>query len=283
MPLAALLFSANRVKRLSAIDADRRRGAAVAFGSLALARPTPGRRGVGGFPALRVSAGEGDHAIHWLNLGDGGGGAGRRSDSPVVTIARNSQAGLDRGLRVGRQRRHREEPIGRRGDPGGRRAPYAPLDRHASLAMTVCNLSTPRPGLGDTIARNICHKTLKTLIQRPSPLPRPDPGASLRMSKDASARTERPQPLIILQHPRARPGDQDEVHGMAARQARRESKMAPHLLENTRNRRGNGSPDAELDPGIAMRFVSWRHGLAATCEIKIAALTPRTRSIVLKK
>ena len=29
----------------------------------------------------------------------------------------------------------------------------------------------------------------------------------------------------------------------------RELKMAPHLLENTRNRRGNGRPDAELDPG----------------------------------
>ncbi len=26
--------------------------------------------------------------------------------------------------------------------------PYAPLDRHASLAMTECNLSTPCPGLG---------------------------------------------------------------------------------------------------------------------------------------
>jgi hypothetical protein len=73
------------------------------------------------------------------------------------------QAGLDRGPRVGRQRRHREEPTGRRGDPGDRRAPYAPLDRHASLAMTVCNLSTPRPGLGDTAAHKIRPKALKTL------------------------------------------------------------------------------------------------------------------------
>ncbi len=37
--------------------------------------------------------------------------------------------------------------------------------------------------------------------------------------------------------------------------------MAPHLLENTRNRLANGRP-AELDPG--MRFLSWRPGLAVT-------------------
>ncbi len=57
--------------------------------------------------------------------------------------------------------------------------------------------------LAATIARNTCRKILKTLIQRPGPLPRPGPGSSLGMSKGASARTERPHPLIILQHPRA--------------------------------------------------------------------------------
>ena len=38
--------------------------------------------------------------------------------------------------------------------------------------------------------------------------------------------------------------------------------MAPHLLENTRNRLENGRP-RELDPGITMRLLSWRPGLAA--------------------
>ena len=95
------------------------------------ARATRGRRGVVGFPPLRVSAGEGDHPK------DGGGGAGRRSDALVVAIA-----------------------------------------------------------------RNICRKTLKTLIQRPGPLPRPDPGSSPWMSKDASARSERPNAPIIFQYPR---------------------------------------------------------------------------------
>ncbi len=41
--------------------------------------------------------------------------------------------------------------------------------------------------------------------------------------------------------------------------------MAPHLLENTRNRLANGRP-AELDPGITMRFLSRPPGLAATPE-----------------
>ena len=44
-----------------------------------------------------------------------------------------------------------------------------------------------------------------------------------------------------------------------------ESKMAPHLLENTRNRLGNGRPH-ELDPGIRMRFLSWPSGLAVTAD-----------------
>ena len=57
------------------------------------------------------------------------------------------------------------------------------------------------PGLGVAVARNICRKTLKTLIQRPGRLPRRDLGSSPGMSKDASARTERPHPLIIFQHP----------------------------------------------------------------------------------
>ena len=46
-----------------------------------------------------------------------------------------------------------------------------------------------------------------------------------------------------------------------------DSQMAPHLLENTRNRLGNGRPRAELDPG--MRFLSWRPGLAVTLARKI--------------
>ncbi len=41
-----------------------------------------------------------------------------------------------------------------------------------------------------------------------------------------------------------------------------DSQMAPHLLENTRNRLENGRP-RELDPGITMRLLSWRPGLAA--------------------
>ncbi len=43
-----------------------------------------------------------------------------------------------------------------------------------------------------------------------------------------------------------------------------DSQMAPHLLENTRNRVGNGRPHPELDPGIRMRFLPWRSGLAVS-------------------
>ncbi len=43
-----------------------------------------------------------------------------------------------------------------------------------------------------------------------------------------------------------------------------DSQMAPHLLENTRNRLGNGRPNAEPDPGIAMTFLSRPPGLAVT-------------------
>ncbi len=55
-----------------------------------------------------------------------------------------------------------------------------------------------------------------------------------------------------------------------------ESKMAPHLLENTRNRIENGRPHAELDPGIRMRFLSWRPGLsvAAGRNCQAGALRP---------
>ncbi len=48
--------------------------------------------------------------------------------------------------------------------------------------------------------------------------------------------------------------------------------MAPHLLENTRNRLGNGRPDAELDPGITMSFLSWRPGLAANQRLQRAIM-----------
>ncbi len=43
-----------------------------------------------------------------------------------------------------------------------------------------------------------------------------------------------------------------------------DSQMVPHLLENTRNRLGNGRPHPELDPGIRMRFLSWQSGLAVS-------------------
>ncbi len=49
-----------------------------------------------------------------------------------------------------------------------------------------------------------------------------------------------------------------------------ESKMAPHLLENTRNRVGNGRPRAGLDPGIRMRLLPWRPGLAVAAARKIS-------------
>ncbi len=73
-------------------------------------------------------------------------------------------------------------------------------------ASSVATLETrpekPVAGRPDVaVARNICRKILKTLIQRPGPLPRHDPGSSPVMSKDASARTERPHPPIVFQHP----------------------------------------------------------------------------------
>ncbi len=62
--------------------------------------------------------------------------------------------------------------------------------------------------------------------------------------------------------------------GRAGRAGRRlgESKKVPHLLENTRNRLGNGRPDAELDPGITMSFLSWRPGLAANQRLQRAIM-----------
>ncbi len=65
-----------------------------------------------------------------------------------------------------------------------------------------------------------------------------------------------------------------------------DSQMAPHLLENTRNRVGNGRPEAEPDAGIAMRFLSWPPGLGVTVARKtrpkpLKTLNPRpTRSAV---
>ena len=61
--------------------------------------------------------------------------------------------------------------------------------------------------------------------------------------------------------------------GRAGRAGRRlgESKKVPHLLENTRNRLGNGRPDAELDPGIT-RFWSWPPGLAANQRLRRAIM-----------
>ena len=49
-----------------------------------------------------------------------------------------------------------------------------------------------------------------------------------------------------------------------------DSQMAPHLLENTRNRVGNGRQHAELDPGIRMRLLPWRPGSAVTTARKIS-------------
>ena len=99
-----------------------------------------------------------------------------------------------------------------------------------------------------SIARNTCRKTLKTWIQRPGPRPCPDHKSSPRLSEDDSARPERPHPLRFMFWP---PGP-----AVAS-----ELKMAPHLLENTRNRLENGRPHAQPDPGIGMRFLSWRPGL----------------------
>ncbi len=48
--------------------------------------------------------------------------------------------------------------------------------------------------------------------------------------------------------------------------------MAPHLLENIRNRLGNGRPDAELDPRITMRVLSSRPGLAANQRLRRAIM-----------
>ena len=95
--------------------------------------------------------------------------------------------------------------------------------------------------LAVTIARNTCRKTLKTLIQRPGPL-------LMR--------------FMVWRLGQAVDGD---------------LQMAPHLLENTRNRLGNGRPDAELDPGIRMSFPGStskralsRYGLAAAKDIGVS-------------
>ncbi len=134
---ADLIFIHNGAPQaLVGCQAAERRASSAAHPRFA--RATRGRSGVGGFPPLRVSAGEGDRSK------DNCGGVGRRSDASAVAIARNT-----------------------------------------------------------------CRKTLKTWIQRPGPRPRPDPKSSPEMSEDASARTERPHPLIIIQQA------QDEV--MAAR------------------------------------------------------------------
>ena len=55
--------------------------------------------------------------------------------------------------------------------------------------------------------------------------------------------------------------------------------MAPHLLEFTGNRVGNGRPDAELDPGITMRFLSWRGGLTVTDEVTANVVMPANAGI----
>ena len=72
---------------------------------------------------------------------------GRGDQTRRQRLTRLAPSIVARALRPrsdGIQRRHREEPAGRRGDPGERRTPYVPLDRHASLAMTASNLHAPR-------------------------------------------------------------------------------------------------------------------------------------------
>ncbi len=100
-------------------------------------------------------------------------------------------------------------------------------------------------------------------------------GIGVRIREPAWRRSRRPSPKAVparLQSrtpPRTgrrrstRLADWLPRLGRAGRAGRRlgESKKAPHLLENTRNRVGNGRPH-ELDPG--MRLLSWRPGLAAT-------------------
>ncbi len=57
--------------------------------------------------------------------------------------------------------------------------------------------------------------------------------------------------------------------------------MAPHLLENTRIRLGNGRPH-ELDPAIRIRFLSWRPGLEVASPPLIARnplISPESRKL----